>query len=312
MISSTNPVRKGGEKLVEDIEERPHILHFKSLLVLRWRIPGSWWNGSVTEPKRVVIIEGASPPWRESSLHSVVSLLEEIPESIILISTPIGLIPYSLEDVSPWSHIDGSADIWDSPLDDDEIFDELTELDIKGKEEIYDWIDRCSIVDKLSILNGLSPSIGCKMTSKMTSRKSKTKRMVNVYSDGVHIVSPRLNDGGISLTINGARMINEYSSTIPIHFGVEYDGEEIDHPGIAKVMIVDDAIPFVGQGKNVMQGYVLGADPHLIPGQPCLIVDSNGRLVAHGISVTSARDMAFMTKGIAVRVRDGALKNEKN
>ena len=145
----------------------------------------------------------------------------------------------------------------------------------------------------------------------MTSRKSKTKRMVNVFSDGVHIISPRLNDGGISLTVNGARMINELSSTNPIHFGVEYDGEEIDHPGIAKVMIVDDAIPFVGQGKNVMQGYVLGADPHLIPGQPCLIVDSNGKLVAHGISVTSARDMAFMTKGIAVRVRDGALKNEK-
>jgi uncharacterized protein with predicted RNA binding PUA domain len=215
-------------------------------------------------------------------------------------------------------------------LDEDEIFDELieldlsdlpfiritpgpnTELEIEGKEEIYDWIDRCSIVDKLSILNGLSPSIGCKMTSKMTSRKSKTKRMVNVYSEGVHIISPRLNDGGISLTINGARMINEFSPTTPIHFGVEYDGEEIDHPGIAKVMIVDDAIPFVGQGRNVMQGYVLGADPHLIPGQPCLVVDSNGELVAHGIPLTSARDMAFMTKGIAVRVRDGALKKKEN
>ena len=330
MISSTNPVRKGGENLLEDIDERPHILHFKSLLVLRWRIPGSWWNGSLTDPKRVVIIEGAPPPWRESSSHTIVSLLEEVPESIILISTPIGLIPYSLEDVSPWSHIDGSDDIWDSPLNEDEIFDELTELDlsdlpyiritpgpspeleVKGKEGIYDWIDRCSIVDKLSILNGVSPSIGCKMTSKMTSRKSKTKRMVNVYSDGVHIISPRLNDGGISLTINGARMINEFSPTTPIPFGVEYGGEEIDHPGVAKVMIVDDAVPFVGEGKNVMQGYVLGADPHLIPGQPCLVVDSNGGLVAHGIPITSARDMVFMTKGIAVRVRDGALKNKKN
>ena len=91
-----------------------------------------------------------------------------------------------------------------------------------------------------------------------------------------------------------------------------YGGEEIDHPGVAKVMIVDDAIPFVGEGKNVMQGYVLGADPHLIPGQPCLVVDSKGGLVAHGIPITSARDMVFMTKGIAVRVRDGALKNKKN
>ena len=43
-----------------------------------------------------------------------------------------------------------------------------------------------------------------------------------------------------------------------------------------------------------------------------LFVDSNGELVAHGIPLTSARDMAFMTKGIAVRVRDGALKNKKN
>jgi 7-cyano-7-deazaguanine tRNA-ribosyltransferase len=330
MISSTNPVRKGGENLVDDIDDRPHILHFKSLLALRWRAPGSWWDGSLNDPKRIVIIEGASPPWRDSSLHSVVSLLEEIPESIILISTPIGLIPYSLEDVSPWSHIDGSDDIWDSPLDEHEIFDELIELDLseipfiritpgpisenehRKIEEIYNWIDRCSIVDKLSVLNGLSPSLGCKLTVGMTTRKSKTRRMVNVYSDNLHIISPRLNDGGISLTLNGAKMINDLSPEKPIHFGVDYEGDELDHPGIAKVMIVDDAIPFVGQGKNVMQGYVLGADPHLIPGQPCLVVDSNGELVAHGIPMTTAREMAFLTKGIAVRVRDGALKNKKN
>tara|TARA_B100000579_G_scaffold153778_1_gene124956 strand:+ start:3601 stop:5769 length:2169 start_codon:yes stop_codon:yes gene_type:complete len=330
MISSTNPVRKGGENLVDDIDDRPHILHFKSLLALRWRAPGSWWDGSLNDPKRIVIIEGVSPPWRDSSLHSVVSLLEEIPESIILISTPIGLIPYSLEDVSPWSHIDGSDDIWDSPLDEHEIFDELIELDLseipfiritpgpisenehRKIEEIYNWIDRCSIVDKLSVLNGLSPSLGCKLTVGMTTRKSKTRRMVNVYSDNLHIISPRLNDGGISLTLNGAQMINDLSPGKPIHFGVEYEGDELDHPGIAKVMIVDDAIPFVGQGKNVMQGYVLGADPHLIPGQPCLVVDSNGELVAHGIPMTTAREMAFLKKGIAVRVRDGALKNKKN
>tara|TARA_Y100000768_G_scaffold147007_1_gene109694 strand:+ start:3754 stop:5769 length:2016 start_codon:yes stop_codon:yes gene_type:complete len=330
MISSTNPVRKGGENLVEDIDDRPHILHFKSLLALRWRIPGSWWDGSLSDPKRIVIIEGASPPWRDSSLHTIVSLLEEIPESIILISTPIGLIPYSLEDVSPWSHIDGSDDIWDSPLDENEIFDELIELELshipfiritpglisetenRKIEEIYDWIDRCSIVDKLSVLNGLSPSLGCKLTIGMNTRKSKTRRMVNVYSDDLHIISPRLNDGGISLTLNGAKMINDLSPGTPIHFGVKYEGDELDHPGIAKVMIVDDAIPFVGQGKNVMQGYVLGADPHLIPGQPCLVVDSNGRLVAHGIPMTTAREMAFLTKGIAVRIRDGALKDKTN
>ena len=327
MISSTNPVRSGGENLVDDIEERPHILHFKSLLSMRWRIPGSWWNGSLEDPKRVVIIEGSKPPWRDSSLHTVISCLDDEPNSIILISTPIGLIPYSMEDVSPWCHIDCSDDVWDLPLDEEEITQELYELDlldlpfirispgpapderIEGSKEIRDWLDMCAIVDKLSVLNGISPSLGCKLTSNLTSRRSKTNRMVNVFTDGVHTISPRLNDGGISLTLEGAKIINSFYSEPPLNFGEEYDGDELDHPGLARVMIIDDAIPFVGLGRNVMQGYVLGADPHLIPGQPCIVVDKEGSLVAHGLAITTAREMAYLTKGLAVRVRDGALKD---
>ena len=82
-----------------------------------------------------------------------------------------------------------------------------------------------------------------------------------------------------------------------------------DHPGIPRVWLLDDAISFVGRGRNVMQGYVLGADPHLTPGQPCLVVDGNGGLVAHGTAVTTALEMAHLKKGIAVRVRDGALRD---
>ena len=133
--------------------------------------------------------------------------------------------------------------------------------------------------------------------------------MVNLYSKGVHVISPRLNDGGISLTLEGARLLHSYSSKPPLSFGEEHSGEELDHPGIARVMIIDDAIPFVGQGRNVMHGYVLGADPHLIPGQPCLVVDSKGNLVAHGLAITTAREMAYLNKGLAVRIREGALKD---
>jgi len=66
----------------------------------------------------------------------------------------------------------------------------------------------------------------------------------------------------------------------------------------------------VGLGRNVIQGFVLGADAHLIVGQPCLVVDSHGNLVAHGTANATADDMAFFTKGIAVKVRDGAMKDE--
>ena len=187
----------------------------------------------------------------------MISLLEDIPESIILISTPIGLIPYSLEDVSPWCHIDGSDEIWDSPLDEDEIIEELFELDLSNIpfiritpdqnleedekfKQIKDWIDRCSIVDKLSVLNGLSPDFGCKLTSNMTTRKSKTKRMVNIYSDGLHILSPRLNDGGISLTINGARLLNDYYPGPPDHFGTNFEGQDLYFFGGGFVWKEDD------------------------------------------------------------------------
>ena len=73
-------------------------------------------------------------------------------------------------------------------------------------------------------------------------------------------------------------------------------------------MISDDAIPFVGKGRNVMHGYVLGADSHLTPGQPCIIVSEEGILVAHGVPICTSREMAYFKKGIAIKVRDGCLK----
>ena len=62
LLASTDPVRSGGENLSDDIGARPHILHLHALLSMRWRAPGSWWDGSDSDPERVVLIEGATPP----------------------------------------------------------------------------------------------------------------------------------------------------------------------------------------------------------------------------------------------------------
>ena len=79
--------------------------------------------------------------------------------------------------------------------------------------------------------------------------------------------------------------------------------------GLPKVCINDDAIPFVGKGRNVMHGYILGADKHLIPGQPCLIVSSSGDLIAHGTPIATSKEMELFQKGIAIKVREGVLKD---
>jgi len=325
LMASTNPVRSGGEKLSDDIGTRPHILHLHALLSMRWRLPGSWWDGSNSDPERVVLIEGTTPPWRDSALGAVVSALLEEPRSVIMLATPLGPIPFTLEDVSPWCHLDCPDDVWLDSYEEGEIAEGLAELGLaefplvraeqcpmpeeKQVSDVRDWLDRCAVVDKLTVLCGVSPSHGCSLTEGMSSRRSRTDRMVNVLLENEHILSPRLSDGGISLALDGARRLNALNPGPPSRFDEPAD-DSSDHPGIPRVWLLDDAIPFVGRGRNVMQGYVLGADPHLIPGQPCLVVDGDGGLIAHGTAMATAREMTHLKKGIAVRVREGALRGD--
>ena len=242
-----------------------------------------------------------------------------------MLSTPLGPIPFSLEDVSPWCHLDCPEEVWSEAYEDEEVNEALFEMGLAdiplvrtGPREIPDsddvgtvraWLDRCSVVDKLSVLCGVSPADGCSLTEGMVSRRSRTDRVVNVLLGDEHILSPRLSDGGISLALAGARRLNALDPSPPARFGEQAD-EVSEHPGVPRVWLLDDAIPFVGRGRNVMHGYVLGADPHLTPGQPCLVVDGNGALVAHGTALSTAREMAHLKKGVAVRVRDGALRED--
>ena len=242
-----------------------------------------------------------------------------------MLSTPLGPIPFTLEDVSPWCHLDCPDDVWLDSYEEEEIAEGLAELGLaefplvraeqctmpeeKQVADVRDWLDRCAVVDKLTVLCGVSPSPGCSLTEGMSSRRSRTDRMVNVLLEDEHILSPRLSDGGISLALDGARRLNALNPGPPSRFGESAD-DGSDHPGMPRVWLLDDAIPFVGRGRIVMQGYVLGADPHLTPGQPCLVVDGNGGLIAHGTAMATTREMTHLKKGIAVRVRDGALRDD--
>ena len=326
IMASTNPIRKGGESVSDDLASRPHILHLMALISLRWRPPGSWWDGSTGPADKVLILDNFPPPWRESSMGTIVNHLIEFPRTIVLISTPLGPIPYSLEDVSPFCHLDGSDNIWDDQTDLIRPSDEISYLGLEDLEiviskssetidesssdirKIRSWLDRCSVVDKLSVFCATHPFKLCKITDSMESRRSNTDRMVNVSFDGVHALSPRLKDGGISLTAEGARILYSLNDGVPEPFGAASTDEENDFPGIPRVMIAEDAIPFVGNGRNVMHGYITGADSHVTPGQPCVVISEKGELVAHGVPTSTSSEMSCFNKGIAVKIRQGFLK----
>jgi len=328
IIKSTDPVRPSSEPLSEDLPNRPHIIHAKSLLVQRWRPPGSWHDGSSGPPSRVVVMKEGEPPWRASYGSTVQRVLKEDPRTVVMIDSPIGLVPYSLEDLSPWCRVEGSNVHRIHTRDIDYSVDlksmglggipvlTLTPEDPEYEQDkpILEWIERCSFVDKLSVLCGVSPAIGCEITDGIRVRRSNTNRPVNVFNGEMHLFSPRLNDGGISLALHGAKFIHE---AMKLREGTDEVPKDIqprsDHQGLPRIIIHRDAIPFVGAGRNVMHGFILNADPWLIVGQPCLVVDEDDNLVAHGVSNSTSEEMAVMTKGVAVKVREGALdKNNLN
>ena len=105
-----------------------------------------------------------------------------------------------------------------------------------------------------------------------------------IDSDGVHLFSPRLGEGGISLTVPGARKLHSLrKKPVPDGFNSEdmslYPGE-----GPAWVVVDSDAEPFVQEGRNVMHGFVTGCDSWIRPGESVLVVNSDGKLLAIGRS----------------------------
>ena len=73
----------------------------------RWRLPGSWWDGSTGPPSNVVILHGSHPPWRTAYGSVVAGFFKMSPRPHCLFRHALGLIPYSLEDLSPWCRIEG-------------------------------------------------------------------------------------------------------------------------------------------------------------------------------------------------------------
>ena len=135
---------------------------------------------------------------------------------------------------------------------------------------------------------------------------STTGRIRNViHSDKTHILSQRLAEGGLSLTVDGAMKLhslrnckfpnNFISSKIESHVG----------KGLAWVVVDSDAEPFVRDGRNVMHGFVIACDEWTRPGETVLIVNSAGELLAMGRSQSTPEEFATFTKGIAVKVRQG-------
>ena len=124
---------------------------------------------------------------------------------------------------------------------------------------------------------------------------SKTKRIRQVHSGGERIATVRAKDGFFTLSMEGARRLH--------HF--------LDKPSM-RVVVSDDAVPFVSQGKTAFCKHILSIDPEIRAKEEILVTDENDRLLATGQLVLSPHEILASDSGPAVLVRNGIEKTECN
>ena len=343
IVESQTTPRKGGESWGgNDTHARPHIIAARHMMFTRWHSQAATGAGS----SEVLILHGRSGPWRERCDNLVTRLIHHAPGLEVMILTPIGLMPYSLEDVNPFTHIVGPDWIWRNRPNLAMIRDELDKfsmgerriitLDLKGeqlvsrayskliemgvidescREKPIESIDfensqlqlrRRKAADKFALFFNVQSELSHEITAQTKFVINRQGRIKNVLSSSnKHLASFRLGDGGLSLNNDGAielyshrrRQLPEGISESEI-FG--FSGE-----GLALVDVDDDAEPFIRQGRNVFHGFVTACDPWLRPNETCLIVNSKGDLLGHGISQCTPKDISTFQKGVAVKTRDG-------
>ncbi len=322
LVNSQLTPRTGGESWGgADTTNRPHVEMSRRKIRSRWK---SRKGGDV------IIFHGTSAPWRDK-IGELVDRLCSL-DYELFIQTPLGVIPWGLEDLNPWAHVEGPDWLWKSAPDLLNIQQELEEfgiqnrkiitLDISDTEELHKRVfeqleiagpdknpDRKKtdqIIDKLLVLYNLEEKDAAELCNDSSFVMSRTGRIRNVInSAGEHLFSPRLAEGGLSITVEGAKKLHALRNRkIPS----DYKSGNIENyvgMGLPWVVVDDDAEPFVQAGRNVMHGFVLACDEWTRPGDTVLVVNSVGKLLAFGRSQSTPEEFAAFKKGIAVKVREG-------
>ena len=117
----------------------------------------------------------------------------------------------------------------------------------------------------------------------------KTGKIRNVISDGEHVLSLRAGDSFYTLRMEGAQRI---ISAVPAPY--------------MRAVVMDDAVPFVSEGRNVFSQFVLSCDDSLVPMDEVIITDSNDKPIATGRIILTAGESRSFKKGVAIKVRSGS------
>ena len=306
------------------------------------------WRPSSTGSTDVLVLNGKSGPWRQRCDLLALRLRSVLPNLEILVQTPLGLLPYSLEDLNPFAQVDGPSWLWSRRLNTVLLRQELQRLHIEADRilildisadsiiqqasnllkkhglleddlhvedsdltQLRYELRRRQILDKLVVCLNVNYEYAATMIESCSYVIGGTGRVKNVIDkDGHHILSPRLTDGGLSITDLGSKIIHSQRS-LPVEYDGQFQPKIAIGQGPPLLVVEQDAVEFVLKGRNVFHGFILACDPWLKAGQTCFIVDQEGTLIGHGLAQCDADEALRFKKGIAVRTRSDFSKTFK-
>ena len=191
------------------------------------------------------------------------------------------------------------------------LLEEEIRVDDAALPELRGALRRRQILDKLVVCSNVGYQEAASIIDSCTYIIGGTGRVKNVIDkNGTHILSPRLTDGGLSITDMGSKTLYD-RRTVPVDGGGQYQPTAGLGQGPAVIMVEQDAVEFVLRGRNVFHGFIVACDPWLKAGQTCFIVDEQGTLIGHGLAQCDADEALRFKKGIAVRTRSDFSKTFK-
>jgi len=118
-------------------------------------------------------------------------------------------------------------------------------------------------------------------------KSKKTRKIRNIFCNDKHILSMRAGDGMFTLKIKGAKMLHKF----------------FKYPKL-RVIVQDEAVSFVKDGKSVFAKFVINCDEELRPYDECLIVNEDDDLLATGRCLLNKLEMLSFNFGMAVKTRE--------
>jgi len=122
----------------------------------------------------------------------------------------------------------------------------------------------------------------------------RTGKIRHIYLDEELLATLRPTNGLFSLAIKGAKRIMENVKKQRLW-----------------VKVTAEAESFIAKGKSVFAKHVVDADTEIHPQEEVIVINEKNQVLAVGRAVLTGKEMKAFKRGVAVRVRRGAVEEVK-